>query len=290
MKKNQVIKLLQNKMILAALLTVLVAGTAAAGMIALRGNKPEQEAEETKPGYVSETKYEEQNGREQLVHLEEDLQGLKNSEQLQQQGETDENEKAIAAERPVQSDRVDTELSGGKTEAEIPVENQEAETLVDGDNAVVYDPEGEQPEEELPVLSFAVGDTMAWPVHGNIILDYSMDTTIYFPTLEQYKCNPGIMIQAEVGQPVEAAARGVVAAIGTNEELGDFIMMDLSDDYSVLYGQLDDIAVSIGQMVEAGDVLATVAAPTKYYVVEGPNLYLELRCRQKPVDPLDYIR
>ena len=289
MKKNPLMKLLQNKMILAALLTILVAGTAAAGMIALRGEEPEQATEETKPGYVSETKEAEEN--EQLVHLEEDLQGLQNLEQLQQQVADREKTETMEAERPVQSDRIDTELSGSKTDAELSVGNQDAETLVDGGNAVVYDPEKEEEQpEDLPALSFAVGDTISWPVHGNIILDYSMDTTIYFPTLEQYKCNPGIMIQAEVGQPVAAAARGVVTAIGTNEELGNFIMMDLSDEYSIMYGQLENIAVSIGQLVETGDVLGVVAAPTKYYVVEGPNIYLELRCRQKPVDPLDYIR
>ena len=289
MKKNPLMKLLQNKMILAALLTILVAGTAAAGMIALRGEEPEQATEETKPGYVSETKEAEEN--EQLVHLEEDLQGLQNLEQLQQQVADREKTETMEAERPVQSDRIDTELSGSKTDAELSVGNQDAETLVDGGNAVVYDPEKEEEQpEDLPALSFAVGDTISWPVHGNIILDYSMDTTIYFPTLEQYKCNPGIMIQAEVGQPVAAVARGVVTAIGTNEELGNFIMMDLSDEYSIMYGQLENIAVSIGQLVETGDVLGVVAAPTKYYVVEGPNIYLELRCRQKPVDPLDYIR
>ena len=42
--------------------------------------------------------------------------------------------------------------------------------------------------------------------------------------------------------------------------------------------------------MEAGEVLGYVAEPTKYYVVEGPNMYLEMRHQQDPVDPLDYIR
>ena len=90
--------------------------------------------------------------------------------------------------------------------------------------------------------------------------------------------------------PVEAAVRGMVTAIGSNEELGNFVMMDLGGDYTVLYGQLADVAVAIDQVVEAGEVLGYVAEPTKYYVVEGPNMYLELRHEGKPVDPLDYIR
>ena len=34
------------------------------------------------------------------------------------------------------------------------------------------------------VLDFSDTSRMAWPVRGNVLLDYSMDTTIYFPTLE----------------------------------------------------------------------------------------------------------
>ena len=48
------------------------------------------------------------------------------------------------------------------------------------------------------VLDFTADSRMLWPVRGNVLLDYSMDKTIYFPTLDQYKCNPGIVIQSDV--------------------------------------------------------------------------------------------
>ena len=54
------------------------------------------------------------------------------------------------------------------------------------------------------VLDFTADSRMLWPVRGNVLLDYSMDKTIYFPTLDQYKCNPGIVIQSDVSTPVEA--------------------------------------------------------------------------------------
>ena len=54
------------------------------------------------------------------------------------------------------------------------------------------------------VLNFTDTSSLTWPVRGNVILDYSMDQTIYFPTLDQFKCNPGIVIQAEVSDPVAA--------------------------------------------------------------------------------------
>ena len=63
-----------------------------------------------------------------------------------------------------------------------------------------------QEDESSLALNFAQTQSMMWPVEGNVILDYSMDSTIYFPTLEQYKCNPGMVIQSDVSQPVSAPA------------------------------------------------------------------------------------
>mgnify|MGYP000402848362 CR=1 FL=1 len=59
-------------------------------------------------------------------------------------------------------------------------------------------------------LSYNGTDRLSWPVQGNVILDYSMDSTIYFPTLDQYKCNPALIIQGDVSEPVAAPAEAQV--------------------------------------------------------------------------------
>ena len=51
----------------------------------------------------------------------------------------------------------------------------------------------------LPELSFSEDTLMQWPVNGNILLDYNMDQTTYFPTLDQYKLSPAIAVQAVEG-------------------------------------------------------------------------------------------
>ena len=296
MKKMQLTTWLQNKMVLAALMMLLVAGTAVAGVVALREGEL-QEQEETEPGYAFQTQEDPQpldQQWNQLEHIQKEP--LQSRDPEREQNERLEKEVPKTDDRPVQSDEIDA-VSGAQEAdrddlAEVFEDEAEAETLVAGEDAVIYEPESQVEEVIAPAapLDFQADSTMGWPVFGNVLLDYSMDTTIYFPTLKQYKCNPGILIQAEVGQPVAAAVRGQVTAIGTNEEWGNFIMMDLGGEYTLCYGQLENIPVSVGQIVEAGEVLGTVAQPTKYYVVEGPNIYVEMRYRQEPVDPLDYIR
>ena len=42
----------------------------------------------------------------------------------------------------------------------------------------------------LPAINFSEDTLMEWPVNGNILQDYSMDQTVYFSTLDQYKLSP----------------------------------------------------------------------------------------------------
>ena len=62
-------------------------------------------------------------------------------------------------------------------------------------------------------LSFKADDGLLWPVTGDVIMNYSMDHTIYHATLMEYKCNPAIIIGADVGTNVKAAAKGIVEKI-----------------------------------------------------------------------------
>ena len=139
------------------------------------------------------------------------------------------------------------------------------------------------------MLNFSDADRLGWPVRGSVLIDYSMDATTYFATLEQYKCSPGIVLQSEVSTPVYAPAAARVLEVGSNEELGNYVTLDLGNDYTAICGQLKEIPVAVNDYVDEGSLLGYVAEPTKYYSVEGPNVYFELTCGGSPVDPLDYM-
>ena len=137
-----------------------------------------------------------------------------------------------------------------------------------------------------PALEFTENDTLAWPIVGNVLINYSMDKTTYFATLDQYKYSPAIVISATEGENITAAANGKVVDIYENEEIGNAIVMDLGGGYELTYGQLEDINVSVGGYVEIGDIIGKVAAPTKYYSVEGANVYFALTKDGVAVNPM----
>ena len=140
-----------------------------------------------------------------------------------------------------------------------------------------------------PALNFTDEDTLVWPISGNILVNFSMDQTIYFPTLDQYKYNPAIVIEAHEGDLITAAAAGKVTGVYEDREIGRAVTMDLGNGYEVTYGQLDNILVSEGSYVAKGDVIAQVASPTKYYSVEGTNVYFKLTKDGIPVNPMSKL-
>lgn len=137
-----------------------------------------------------------------------------------------------------------------------------------------------------PVLNFTEEDNLVWPIVGDILLNYSMDKTIYFPTLEQYKYHPAIVIAATQGETITAAANGKVISVAYDPQLGNTVVMDLGNQYELTYGQLDNITVSEGSYVTSGDIIGNVAAPTKYYSTEGANVYFKLTKDGQPVNPM----
>lgn len=139
-------------------------------------------------------------------------------------------------------------------------------------------------------LNFSPESDLSWPLQGDVILNYSMDQTVYFATLDQYKYNPALIIAGKVNDPVNAAATGKITDISANEETGVTVTMDLGNGYSAVYGQLKEVLYKEGATVEAGNAIGYIAEPTKYYSVEGSNLYFELQKDKEPVNPMQYMQ
>ncbi len=142
---------------------------------------------------------------------------------------------------------------------------------------------------EKAKLNFSPEKDLGWPLQGDVILNFSMDQTVYFATLDQYKYNPALIISGKVNDPVQAAATGKITDISANEETGVTVTMNLGNGYTAVYGQLKEVLYKEGATVEAGNAIGYIAEPTKYYSVEGSNLYFQLLKDEKPVNPMKYI-
>ena len=142
-------------------------------------------------------------------------------------------------------------------------------------------------EDEEPVTK--EDSQLLWPVDGNVLMSYSMDKTVYFSTLDQYRYNPAMIISGAVNDNVIAAAPGIVKSIDTFAQTGITVTLDMGNGYECVYGQLKEVQVKVGDYLEAGNVIGYLEIPTKYYSLEGCNLYFEMLKDGQPVNPMDYL-
>ena len=158
------------------------------------------------------------------------------------------------------------------------------------ESAIVLIEGTKEEKKEEKVLEFGEDEQLLWPVVGNILIDYSMDKPVYFSSLQQYKYHPAIVIKAVEGQNITAAADGRIIGVEKDDQLGNVITMNLGDGYEVSYGQLTNIQVKVGDTVEQGAYLADVASPTKFYSVEGCNVYFSLKKDGVPINPMERLK
>ncbi|MBV8257810.1 MAG: peptidoglycan DD-metalloendopeptidase family protein [Actinobacteria bacterium] len=116
-----------------------------------------------------------------------------------------------------------------------------------------------------------------WPVNGPITSPFGMR----WGTL-----HPGIDIGVPEGTPVHAAAAGKVIYCGWESGYGNLVVIDHGGGYATAYGHNTRVAVSCGQNVAQGDVIA-YSGCTGFCT--GPHVHFEVRVNGSPVDPLGYL-
>ena len=221
--------------------------------------------------------------------LSEDEGNLNDTELTSGAGNSDENTE-VNLNGEINSNNVDN----GEAEASADVDKNNSGSIGEGvqgetDNAVGEATDVSASAINLPSVNFSEDTLMEWPVNGNILLDYSMDQTTYFPTLDQYKLSPAIAVGAVEGAPVVAAVNGTVYSIEQDAQTGTTVTMELGNGYQAVYGQLTDLAVSEGDTVKKGTTIGYIAQPTKYYSTEGTNLYFGMKKDGEPIDPIAYL-
>ena len=118
-----------------------------------------------------------------------------------------------------------------------------------------------------------------WPVEGEIITEFG-------PAARGVH-NDGVNIAASEGAAVRASARGTVAFVGREiKSFGTLVLVKHDGGFITAYAHLGDVMVREGDVIEAGQQIATVGLSGK---VDTPQLHFEIRKAREPVDPRTLI-
>lgn len=124
---------------------------------------------------------------------------------------------------------------------------------------------------------------MIWPVNGVITSPFGYRT---HPIFGRQIFHSGIDIGVDEGTPVHAADGGVVVEAGWISGYGYCVIIDHGNGTSSLYGHNSSLAVSSGQAVSQGQVIAYAGSTGNS---TGPHVHFEVRVGGEPVDPSAYL-
>jgi len=96
----------------------------------------------------------------------------------------------------------------------------------------------------------------------------------------------GIDFAAHTGDPVMAAAGGVVSFAGVKNGYGNVVEVDHGNGYSTLYGHNSRLVVRVGDIVRAGQVLAKAGSTGRS---TGPHVHFEVHVNGRPVNPRQFL-
>lgn len=283
MRRNSFLTFLKEKSFIIVLTLMLVSAGTMAALFSLGGEDPAEENQMAQQEEISQEtasandrnqeKEDQSPASENTIEKNENTDTFKNksvTESTKTNKTTDTEEKKPKDTSSSESAAIAAELEDQYLEAGEMAEVSGADIVAEGFS-------------EAPLLS------LKWPVSGEVVLDFSMDHSIYFPTLAQYQYNPAMIISAAEGTEVFTAAAGTVTEVGKTNEYGHYVTMDIGNGFEITYGQLFDITTEVGEILEAGQRIAMVAYPTRNYSAEGDNLYLKLTQDDVPVDPELYL-
>lgn len=127
----------------------------------------------------------------------------------------------------------------------------------------------------------ALKGRLPWPLKGRLLARFGNPKAG-----GQLKWN-GLWIAGNEGDAVKAVARGRVAYVGWMHRYGLIAVLEHEGGYYSLYGHNQSVAVTVGDWVKPGDVIAGVGATGGH---TKPGLYFELRKGTDAINPRPWLR
>lgn len=126
--------------------------------------------------------------------------------------------------------------------------------------------------------SRSIVSRFVWPIRGTITSKYGWRSSGF---------HHGLDIAGDLGDPVQAAAGGVVSFTGYISLYGNTVIIDHPNGKQTLYAHLNATKVKSGDRVARGAIIATVGSTGRS---TGPHLHFEIKQGDTREDPLVYLR
>ncbi len=198
-------------------------------------------------------------------------------------------EKIDAVDTLAQAEEIATELKQQDSTLDIQIVERETQNetelqtnTLEGAKANAYQKlnrvqEEKKKEEKMTVNGIKLA---VLPVEGTITSRYGVSSRI------RSSDHTGLDIGVAKGTPIKAVASGTVTAAQYTGAYGNLVKIDHGNGVETWYAHTNTMKVTVGQTVQAGDIIATVGTTGNS---TGPHLHLEIRINGVHVDPQRYM-
>lgn len=124
---------------------------------------------------------------------------------------------------------------------------------------------------------------IARPVPGPVVSGFGPRI---HPILGYERMHLGVDMDGRLGDPIRAAADGVVVWADARGGYGNCVIIEHGNQFATLYAHQSSFAVSIGDTVAMGQTIGFVGSTG---LSTGPHLHFEVRDLGVPVDPAPYL-
>ncbi|MEM9519445.1 MAG: peptidoglycan DD-metalloendopeptidase family protein [Actinomycetota bacterium] len=197
----------------------------------------------------------------------------------------EEEEAARLAEEEAARAADDDAAEGDETDGEPPnddaSEDGNAEQADETDGGETEDGQAsENTGDDDPPAGFAITHR---PVDGVVTSPFGDRVHPIFGTVRAHK---GIDLDGDMGDPIVAAADGIVLSAGWRSGYGNTVVLSHGGGYTTLYAHQTDVNVAAGATVAGGDLIGWVGS-TGWST--GPHLHFEVRVDGVAIDPAQFF-
>ena len=151
------------------------------------------------------------------------------------------------------------------------------------------EPAEETPSQE-PAASQPTALVYTWPVKGELLADFSLETLAYDETMGDWRTHSGIDVAADQGANVMATANGTVSEIFSDDLMGTTVVIDHGQGMVSTYSNLQtEPTVAVGDKVYTGSIIGAVGSTAIAESSRASHLHFELLEDGTAVDPVDYL-
>lgn len=143
--------------------------------------------------------------------------------------------------------------------------------------------------DDTPVIAQAPR-LIVTPVHGEVLMAFSVDELAYNPTLEDWRTHDGVDIAAASGTTVLAACNGTVLSVKEDALMGTTVTVEHDGGYQTTYANLQTAPpVEAGDIVSAGQIIGAVGATAAAESAQGPHLHFSVSKYGEAIDPHEFL-